>query len=142
MSSDRKLEPSSLSLNDLPWQVRYSNDRCTLCGQCTAVCPVKAIELAVFRKRHIKTSVKKDQSHFEQYDTFYGIQQKTRVENACIGCAMCTMVCPNDAISPLKNPGLDRLKFHVNQQGVPRRRGGRRNASQSVLDRIKFIRIS
>ncbi|RLC20757.1 MAG: glutamate synthase [Deltaproteobacteria bacterium] len=142
MSSDRSLEPSSLSLNDLPWQIQYNNDRCTLCGQCTAVCPVKAIELSVFQKRIIKTSIKKDKSHSNQYDTFYGIQQKTRVENACIGCAMCTMVCPNDAITPVKNPGLDRLKFHINQKGVPRRRGGRRNASQSILDRIKFTRIS
>ncbi len=142
MSSDRSLEPSSLSLNDLPWQINYNNDRCTLCGQCTAVCPVKAIELAVFQKRIIKTSVAKGKNHSNQYDTFYGIRQKTRVGNACIGCAMCTMVCPNDAISPVRNPGLDRLKFHINQQGVPRRRGGRRNASQSILDRIKFTRIS
>lgn len=142
MSSDRSLEPSSLSLNDLPWQINYNNNRCTLCGQCTAVCPVKAIELDVFQKRIIKTSIEKDKNHSNQYDTFYGIRQKTRVENACIGCAMCTMVCPNDAITPVKNPGLDRLKFHINQHGVPRRRGGRRNASQSILDRIKFIRIS
>ena len=60
MSSNRSLEPSALSLNDLPWQVQYNNDRCTLCGQCTAVCPVKAIELAAFQKRIIKTSVAKN----------------------------------------------------------------------------------
>ncbi len=142
MSSNRKLEPCSLSLNDLPWQIQYNNDRCTLCGQCTAICPVKAIELKVFQKRIIKTSIKKDKNQLNEYDTFYGISQKTRVENACIGCAMCTLVCPNDAIAPIKNPGLDRLKFHVNQKGIPRRRGGRRNSSQSVLDRIKFTRIS
>ena len=142
MSSNRKLEPCSLSLNDLPWQIQYNNDRCTLCGQCTAVCPVKAIELSVFQKRIIKTSIKKDKNQVNEYDTFYGIRQKTRVENACIGCAMCTLVCPNDAIAPIKNPGLDRLKFHVNQKGIPRRRGGRRNSSQSILDRIKFTRIS
>ncbi len=142
MSSNRSLEPSALSLNDLPWQVQYNNDRCTLCGQCTAVCPVKAIELSTFQKRIIKTSVAKNAEHTNQYDTFYGIRQKTDVANACIGCAMCTMVCPNDAIRPQKNPGLDRMKFHINQGGVPRRRGGRRNASYSVLDRIKFTRIS
>lgn len=142
MSSNRSLEPSSLSLSDLPWQINYSNNRCTLCGQCTAVCPVKAIELKTYRKRIIKTSVKKNETHTNQYDTFYGIQQKTRVENACIGCAMCNMACPNDAITPVKNTGLDRIRFHVNQQGVPRRRGGRRNDSLSVLDQIKFTRIS
>ena len=142
MSSNRSLEPSALSLNDLPWQIRYSNERCTLCGQCTAVCPVKAIGLEVFRKRVIKTSIRKDADQTNNYDTFYGVRQRTAVENACIGCAMCTMVCPNDAIHPVKNPGLDRMKFHINQQGVPRRRGGRRNASASILDRIKFTRIS
>ena len=92
MSANRKLEPSSLSLNDLPWQIQYNNDRCTLCGQCTSVCPVKAIELNVFQKRIIQTSIKKDNSQSNQYDTFYGIRQKTRVENACIGCAMCTII--------------------------------------------------
>ncbi|WP_020585346.1 glutamate synthase-related protein [Desulfobacter curvatus] len=142
MSSNRSLEPSSLSLNDLPWQVEYNNDRCTLCGQCTAVCPVKAISLHPFQKRIIKTSVGKNTEHSNDYDTFYGIRQDTRVENACIGCAMCTLVCPNDAIRPVKNPGLDRMKFHINQHGIPRRRGGRRNDSGSVLDRIKFTRIS
>jgi glutamate synthase (NADPH/NADH) large chain len=106
------------------------------------VCPVKAIALHPFQKRIIKTSVGKNTEHSNDYDTFYGIRQDTRVENACIGCAMCTMVCPNDAIQPKKNPGLDRLNFHINQHGVPRRRGGRRNASGSVLDRIKFTRIS
>ncbi len=142
MSSNRSLEPSSLSLNDLPWQIRYNNDRCTFCGQCTAVCPVQAVELGVFRKKKIFASIRKDPPPSAEYDVFYGIRQKTRVENACIGCAMCALVCPNDAIAPIRNPGLDRLKFHINQQGVPRRRGGRRNASHSILDRIKFIRIS
>lgn len=142
MSSNRSLEPSSLSLNDLPWQIDYNNDRCTLCGQCTAVCPVKAIALHPFQKRIIKTSVGKNTEHSNDYDTFYGIRQDTRVANACIGCAMCTMVCPNDAIRPVKNPGLDRMNFHINQHGIPRRRGGRRNDSGSVLDRIKFTRIS
>jgi glutamate synthase (NADPH/NADH) large chain len=34
------------------------------------------------------------------------------------------------------------MKFHINQHGIPRRRGGRRNDSGSILDRIKFTRIS
>lgn len=142
MSSNRSLEPSSLSLNDLSWQIEFNNDRCTLCGQCTAVCPVHAIALHPFQKRAIKTSVNQRVENSNSYDTFYGIRQDTRVENACIGCAMCTLVCPNDAIQPKKNPGLDRMKFHINQHGIPRRRGGRRNDSGSVLDRIKFTRIS
>ncbi len=143
MSSNRSLEPSALSLKDLPWQIEYNNARCTLCGQCTSVCPVHAIELGVFRKRNLKTSVHARVGNANSHETFYGIRQKTDVAHACIGCAMCTMACPNDAIEPRRNPGVDRLKFHVNQHGVPRRRGGRRNApGESVLDQIKFIRIS
>ena len=65
-----------------------------MCGQCVAACPVKAIELSVFQKRVIKTSMELDKNHSNKYDTFYGIKQKTNVENTCIGCAMCTLVCP------------------------------------------------
>ena len=148
MPSNRSLEPSALSLKDLPWQIDYNNERCTLCGQCTSVCPVHAIELGVFRKRNLRTSVnnnmaKGGKGNTNTHQTYYGIRQRTEVAHACIGCAMCTMACPNDAIEPRRNPGVDRLKFHVNQNGVPRRRGGRRNSpTASVLDRIKFIRIS
>jgi glutamate synthase (NADPH/NADH) large chain len=39
-----------------------------------------------------------------------------------------------------RNSEIDKL--HINQGGVPRRRGGRRNDPRSVLDEIKFIRIS
>ncbi|MBF0209492.1 MAG: 4Fe-4S binding protein [Desulfamplus sp.] len=148
MSSNRTIKPSSLSLSDLPWQIEWNKDRCTLCGQCTAVCPVRAIELAVFRKRNIaainpsnllNSSEKRELSQFE---TYYGIKQKTTIAEACVGCAMCSMVCPNDAIAPHRNSEIDRYRFHINQDGEPRKRGGRRNATDSLLDRIKFIRIS
>ncbi|MBF0389511.1 MAG: 4Fe-4S binding protein [Desulfamplus sp.] len=148
MSSNRTIKPSSLSLRDLPWQIEWNKDRCTLCGQCTAVCPVRAIELAVFRKRNIaainpsnllNSSEKRELSQFE---TYYGIKQKTTIAEACVGCAMCSMVCPNDAIAPHRNSEIDRYRFHINQDGEPRKRGGRRNATDSLLDRIKFIRIS
>ena len=142
MSSNRTLTPSTLSLSDLPWQVNWNKDRCTLCGQCTAVCPVQAIELSVFRKRHLDTSLDPETRKPSRFETWYGIKQKTAIGSACIGCAMCSMVCPNDAIAPERNPGTERYKFHRNQQGEPRTRGGRRNSTESVLDQIKFIRIS
>ena len=142
MSSNRTINPSSLSLKDLPWQIDWKKDRCTLCGQCAAVCPVQAIELGVFRKRNLVTSIHRVEDNRSTFDTFYGIKQRTTIEEACIGCAMCAMVCPNDAIEPKPNPGTPRLTFHVNQGGEPRKRGGRRNSTDSLLDRIKFIRIS
>jgi len=142
MSSNRTINPSTLNINDLPWQIKWDMDRCTLCGQCTAVCPVQAIELKVFRKRNIRTSINPNEQNITDYQTFYGIKQKKNIENLCIGCSMCSMVCPNEAIYPLRNNDTDRFKFHADKNGEPRKRGGRRNASYSVLDRIKFIRIS
>ena len=51
MEPERPITPSTLSIKDLPWQILWDKEKCTLCGKCTAVCPVNAIELGVFRKR-------------------------------------------------------------------------------------------
>ncbi len=142
MLSARPITPSTLSLKDLPWIVLWDKDRCTLCGRCVAVCPVRAIQLGVFRKRIVETSINSKEDNSNVFKLFYGIKQKTDPESACIGCAMCTQVCPNDAIIPVHNDEIDKLRFHRNLGGQPRRRGGRRNVPQTVLDRIKFIRIS
>ncbi len=142
MSSNRTINPSSLNINDLPWQIKWDKNRCTLCGQCTAVCPVQAIELKVFRKRNVKASINPNEQNTTEFKTFYGIEQKKNIKNICTGCSMCSMVCPNDAIYPIRNNDTDRFKFHADKNGEPRKRGGRRNDSYSVLDRIKFIRIS
>jgi glutamate synthase (NADPH) large chain len=142
MSSNTSITPSALSIKDLLWQILWDKEKCTLCGQCTAVCPVQAIELGVFRKRIVENPV----NFIEKPSTFYkiynGIRQKTDPSYACIGCAMCSMVCPNDAIIPMKTDEADKLKFHINRGGTPRSRGGRRNVPGGILDQIKFIRIS
>ncbi|AOY60293.1 MULTISPECIES: glutamate synthase-related protein [Desulfococcus] len=142
MPSNRPVTPSTLSVKDLPWQISWQKDKCSLCGSCTAVCPVNAIELGVFRKRYIHADIKPAGSSSTGYDIFYGIRQKTDPAYACIGCGMCSMVCPNDCIMPLKSDEADKLRFHIDRGGQPRRRGGRRNNGASLLDRIKFIRIS
>ena len=43
--------PSSLTYHDLPWIIEHREDRCTLCGRCTSVCPVEAIYLTYRRQR-------------------------------------------------------------------------------------------
>jgi len=135
--------PSTLSRRDLPWQISWDIHTCTLCGRCTAVCPVNAIELGVFRKRKISVppfgNQEKPDSSFSVY---YGIRQRTDPGYACIGCNMCNMVCPNNAIEAVKSETTDMLRFHRDRGGQPRTRGGRRNSPESVLDQIKFIRIS
>jgi glutamate synthase (NADPH) large chain len=142
MSSNTSITPSALSIKDLLWQILWDKEKCTLCGQCTSVCPVQAIELGVFRKRIVETPVNFTEKPSTLYKIYNGIRQKTDPSYACIGCAMCSMVCPNDAIIPMKTDEADKLKFHINRGGTPRSRGGRRNVPEGILDQIKFIRIS
>jgi glutamate synthase (NADPH) large chain len=142
MSSNTSITPSALSIKDLLWQILWDKEKCTLCGQCTAVCPVQAIELGVFRKRIVENPVNFSEKPSTFYKIYNGIRQKTDPSYACIGCAMCSMVCPNDAIIPMKTDEADKLKFHINRGGTPRSRGGRRNVPGGILDQIKFIRIS
>ena len=144
MVSARSLSvtPSSLTFSDHPWIIQHREDRCTLCGRCTAVCPKSAIYLAHMRQRTPKLDVFSKKRENE-YRTFTGIRQKTNMANTCIGCAMCEMVCPNEAISPLPNANENRAHFYHNQKGEPYKRGGRRNVSgPTLLDRIMFDRIS
>jgi len=142
MPTNRPITPSTLSLKDLYWQILWDKDRCTMCGSCTAICPVHAIELGVFRQRNIRAAIGVKDGATSDLSIFYGVRQKTDPAYACVGCGMCTMVCPNDAIMPKRSDESDKASFHINQGGQPRRRGGRRNSPQSFLDRIKFMRIS
>jgi glutamate synthase (NADPH) large chain len=142
MSSNTAITPSTLSVKDLLWQIFWDKEKCTLCGQCTAVCPVQAIELGVFRKRIVENPVNFSEKPSASYKVYNGIRQRTDPSYACIGCAMCNMVCPNDAIIPMKTDEADKLRFHINRGGTPRSRGGRRNVPGGILDQIKFIRIS
>ncbi len=142
MLPDRPVAPSTLSVKDLLWQIDWRKDKCTLCGRCTSVCPVNAIELGVFRKRTVRTTLDPTQPPSNVYEVYQGIRQKTDPAYACVGCAMCNLVCPNDAILPLHGDEADKVRYHVNRGGNPRRRGGRRNVRSGILDQIKFIRIS
>jgi len=134
--------PSSLTYTDHTWIIHHREDRCTLCGQCTAVCPKSAIYLAHRRQRIPKLDVFANKRETE-YRNFTGIRQKTNMANSCIGCAMCEMVCPNEAISPVPNTNENRSLFFHNTKGEPYKRGGRRNVGgPTLLDRIMFDRIS
>ncbi len=142
MLPNRPITPSTLSVKDLLWQILWSKDKCTLCGRCTAICPVSAIELDVFRKRAIQTSLNLTETPGNVFTVYHGIRQKTDPAYACVGCGMCSLVCPNDAIVPIRNDEADKLRYHINRGGQPRRRGGRRNVPGGILDQIKFTRIS
>ncbi len=136
------VEPGSLTYHDLPWIIQHREDRCTLCGQCTAVCPKECLHLTYRRQRmpNLEVLSKKRGS---EYRTFVGIRQRTDMSHACIGCGMCSMVCPNEAITPVLNTVENRTLFLNNLKGEAPKRGGRRNATgATLLDRIMFDRIS
>jgi len=143
MEPAKKLDHNyQLSLKELPYIIRWRDDRCTRCGQCTAVCPVKAIEPTVKVKRTVTsegpvptpTAVRKIVHVIEQVTT--------DINRCCTGCGACSLVCPNDAIEPEYNP-QNKFLLYKNRGGEGYRRGGRRNdPSLSTLDRLKFTRIS
>ena len=76
--------PSSLINADFPWVIEHREDRCTLCGQCTAVCPKGAIFLAHMRKRVPKLDVF-NKKRGNDYKTFTGIRQETDPAKSCVG---------------------------------------------------------
>jgi glutamate synthase (NADPH/NADH) large chain len=107
------------------------------------VCPVNAIELGVFRKRIVSPPMENFlEAPTAELTNYYGIRQKTDPAYKCVGCAMCALTCPNDAIMPCRSDEAEKLVFQADRGGQPRRRGGRRNAAGGILDRLKFIRIS
>lgn len=130
-----------LSLREFPYVIRWRDDRCKRCGQCTAVCPVKAIEPTVHLQRTVRSEgpvpVPTATRSIVQV-----VRQVTDINRYCTGCAMCSLVCPNEAIGPEYNI-QHKFLFYKNRGGDAYKRGGRRNdPSVSTLDQLKFTRIS
>ncbi|MBP8625537.1 MAG: 4Fe-4S binding protein [Syntrophorhabdales bacterium] len=130
-----------ITTKDLPYIIKWREDRCKRCGRCTSVCPMAAIKPSVKMIRTIESEgllptpkVKMKAIHM--------IEQVKDIEHYCTGCSICQMVCPNEAIEPEYNQ-QNRFIHFKNTGGEPQRRGGRRNdPNPSTLDRIKFTRIS
>lgn len=134
-------ESNKLSLQEFPYIVRWREDRCTRCGKCTAVCPVKAIEPTVFVQRRAFSNGSLPNPAVER-KVMQGVEQVCDIERYCTGCGTCSFVCPNVAIEPEYN-SHNKLLFYKNQGGVPHKRGGRRNdPTPSTVDQLKFTRIS
>ncbi|MBN2331667.1 MAG: 4Fe-4S binding protein [Deltaproteobacteria bacterium] len=142
MESKTRLDVNGqLSVKDLPYIIHWSPEKCTRCGKCTSVCPNSAIEPGVF-VRHLVTSEGPLPMPATVRTTYHGIKQITDIERYCVGCGMCALVCPNDAIYPEYNPA-NKFLINKNHGGIPFKRGGRRNdPGKSTLDKIKFTRIS
>jgi glutamate synthase (NADPH/NADH) large chain len=130
-----------ITLQDLPYIINWREDRCTRCGRCTAICPVSAIEPAVIVQRQVESSASTPVPTVTRR-TIQIVRQVKEINNYCTGCAMCALVCPNEAIEPEFNPRHRFLTFK-NKKGISYTRGGRRNdTNPSTVDMLKFTRIS
>jgi glutamate synthase (NADPH/NADH) large chain len=130
-----------LSIKEMPYIVRWRDDRCKRCGRCTAVCPVKAIEPAVKVRRTV-SSEGAVPTPTATRQVIHVVEQVLDMERNCVGCATCSLVCPNEAIEPELNP-QNKFLHYKNKGGDGYKRGGRRNdPSISTLDKLKFTRIS
>ncbi|TBV80116.1 MAG: glutamate synthase [Desulfobulbaceae bacterium] len=142
MESAQRLDHNGeLTLLEFPFIIRWREDRCSRCGRCTAVCPTRAIEPSVMAQRLVysdgNNSLPATIRRVSQV-----VRQVNDIARHCVGCATCSLVCPNMAIMPEYNPN-HKFLFHKNQGGIPYARGGRRNdATTSTLDKLKFTRIS
>ena len=130
-----------LPLKELPYIVKWREDRCKRCGRCTSVCPVKAIVPDVVVNR-IVTSEGGSPMPVAKRSITHIVRQVRDITRYCVGCASCSLVCPNEAIEPEINLQSKLLTF-MNKGGDSYKRGGRRNdPSIGTLDKLKFTRIS
>jgi ferredoxin len=124
MPSDGPIAPFSLSIKDLPWQIAWDKDKCTLCGRCTAVARSMRLNWGFSASARWCPAVAARGAPSMNTVVYYGIRQRTDPAYACIGCAMCNMVCPNDAIIPMHGDESTSCAMHINRGGQPRRAGG------------------
>lgn len=130
-----------ITVNDLPWKIEYSPERCTMCGSCVASCSFNAIEAAMER-RNVTVSTGHQPSPTERHMAVPVIRQRKVLANACVGCGMCEKVCPNKAIKPVRNPD-SRYNLLARGGGATIKRGGRTNLNADrTFDKIIVGRIS
>jgi len=137
------MKVNQIAIDDLPWIIDYNTSRCTLCGKCVASCPFKAIEAGVEKRRKVVSEGITPEPKVI-FQTVPVIKQVVSTNNFCRGCGICSRVCPNDAIKPIKNSDDRYAIRHRATYADPLKRGGRTNLHTEgrTLDKIKIGRIS
>lgn len=124
-----------LSLQDLPWIIRYDRNKCVRCGKCVSTCTFNALYPALSPKKPAIAA--KESGEKREIE----IRQRISIPKVCTGCGMCAKVCPADAIYPEHNP-QNRWQLLARANG-PIKRGGRADLnSVRSLDKIAVGRIS
>ncbi len=140
-SAGQLIQSDELTYQDFPYIIEWREDRCTRCGKCTAVCPVKAIEPTVRTQRVVRSEGSTPVPTAKRI-TVSVVSQSRDIERYCVGCGTCSMVCPTEAIRPVYN-SHHRFLIYKNKGGNAYTRGGRRNdPSPSTVEQLKFTRIS
>lgn len=137
------VETTSINKEDVMWQIEYDPNKCTLCGRCVAVCTFGAIKADIEKRRKVLSEGNLPTPDVKQTSIPVIKQVITKSKN-CVGCTMCTKVCPNGAIKAVYN---DRNKMNVKYRALNAespKRGGRTNLHTEgrTLDKIKVGRIS
>lgn len=129
--------------NDLPWKIEWSEDKCKMCGSCTAACTFGAIESGVESRGYTFSSGMFPNPQTPEKHAIAVIRQNTELKHHCVGCGMCEKVCPNRAIKPVRNED-SRWNIINRQGGGMAKRGGRANlgAKDRTLDKVVCGRIS
>ncbi|MDD3237523.1 MAG: glutamate synthase-related protein [Candidatus Gastranaerophilales bacterium] len=136
---------NKIALDDLPWIIEYESDKCMLCGKCVASCSFSAIKVGVQKRKKVRAisneegfSIDSDQKAIPV------IQQNIDENDYCRGCGICTKVCPNGAIRPVRNKTEIFGTRYRSKTGESVKRGGRTNLHTEgrTLDKIKVGRIS
>ncbi len=134
---------NEISKDDLNWQIQYDSSKCTLCGRCVAACSFNAIKVDVEKRRKV-VSIGDVPTPKVTTTTVPVIRQIARNALNCVGCGVCSRVCPNGAIKAVHE---DESRFNIKykcEHADSIKRGGRSNLNTEgrTLDKIKIGRIS
>lgn len=137
------IKANDISKDDLMWQIEYNPNRCTLCGSCVAACTFGAIGVSIEKRKKIYSegSVPTPKTKMIAEPV---IKQIVKTNQNCVGCGICSRVCPNEAIKPVyNNVNRVNVKYRSENADSPKR-GGRTNLHTEgrTLDKIKIGRIS